>query len=190
MSEHMKTWLKDLENALSKKFYKDEVSDIVSYYEEMIEERLSGGEKLDVILDEYDIKDILKTMTPDVLVKRKNDTYPRLARSMKQLLATLLSTPLLIPIAVVYAVLLIFALTMIIVSFVVVLSTFVGFVGFSLDFFTTTLSTGNLMVLGGLSLMMVSLMLLASIWIYQLTIWTSKKLLVLFSKIARKAGEA
>ena len=186
----MKTWLKDLENALSKKFYKDEVSDITSYYEEMIQERLSGGEKLDVILEEYNIKDIVKTMTPDVLVKRKNDTYPRLVRSMKQLLATLLSTPLLIPIAIIYASLLIFALSMIIVSFVVVISTFVGFVGFSLDFFTTTLSTGNLMVLGGLSLMLVSLLLLASIWIYQLTIWTSKKLLVLFSKIARKAGEA
>jgi len=71
-----------------------------------------------------------------------------------------------------------------------VLATFIGFVGFSLDFFTTTLSTSNLMVLGGLSLMMVSLMLLASIWIYQLTIWTSKQMLVLFSKIARKAGEA
>jgi uncharacterized membrane protein len=190
MSEHMKTWLKELENALSKKFYKDEVLDIVSYYQEMIEERLSGGENLDVILAEYDIKTIVKSMTPDVLVKRKNDTYPRLARSMKQLLQALLSTPLLIPIAVIYGALLIFAFSMIIVSIIVVISTFVGFIGFSLDFFTTTLSTGNLMVLGGFSLMMVSLMLLASIWIYQLTIWTSKQMLVLFSKIARKAGEA
>ncbi len=186
----MKTWLKDLENALSKKFYKDEVTDIVSYYQEMIEDRLSSGESLDMILKEYDIKDIVKIITPDVLVKRTNDTYPRLVRSTKQLLATLLSTPFLIPIAVVYGALLIFAFSMIIVSFVVVVSAFVGFVVFSLDFFTTTLSTGNLMVLGGLSLMMVSLMLLASIWIYQLTIWTSKKMLVLFSKIARKAGEA
>lgn len=186
----MKTWLKDLENALSRKFYKDEVLDIVSYYQEMIEERLSGGEKLDVILDEYDIKDIVKTMTPEVLVKRKNDTYPRLVKSIRQLLITLLSTPLLIPIAVVYVVLLIFAFSLIVASFAVIVSTFVGFVGISLDFFTTSLSTPNLMVLGGLTLMMVSLLLLASIWIYQMTIWTSKKMLVLFSKIARKAGEA
>ncbi|MDO9628767.1 MAG: hypothetical protein Q7I99_02600 [Acholeplasmataceae bacterium] len=185
----MKNWLRDLENALSKKFYKDEVSDIVSYYQEMIEERLSGGEKLEVILEEYDIKDIVKTMTPDVLVKRKNDTYPRLAKSVKQLLVTLLSTPLLIPIAVIYASLLIFAFSMIVVSGILVISTFVGFVGFSLDFFTTSLSIPNLMVLGGFSLMMVSMLLLASIWIYQMTIWTSKQMLILFSKIAKKAGE-
>ena len=52
----MKTWLRELERELKRRFYDEEVKDVLSYYEEMIQERLSSGEQLDDILESYNIQ--------------------------------------------------------------------------------------------------------------------------------------
>jgi uncharacterized membrane protein len=89
----MKTWLKELEKELRLRFYVNEVSDIISFYEEMIEDRLASGEDIEDILSDYDAKEIAKSMTTDVVMKRANDTYQAVVKSSKQLLKFLLSTP-------------------------------------------------------------------------------------------------
>jgi len=79
----MKTWLKELERALRTKFYDDEVKDILNYYEEIINDRLSSGEKIDDILSGYEIKKIVKDMTPEILMKRENTSVLRVSKSTR-----------------------------------------------------------------------------------------------------------
>jgi len=65
----MNAWLKELETLLKKKLYQDEVEEIISFYQEMIEERLEKGESIDHILASYDMKKIVKDVTLDSVLK-------------------------------------------------------------------------------------------------------------------------
>jgi uncharacterized membrane protein len=52
----MQKWLEELRIELEKHFYPDEVSDILEYYEEMIEDRFQNGELKEDILASYNKK--------------------------------------------------------------------------------------------------------------------------------------
>ena len=185
----MKTWLRELERELKRRFYDEEVKDVLSYYEEMIQERLSSGEQIDDILESYNIRDIAKSITPEVIMKRTNDTYKKAVKSTKQLVAVLLSTPLLIPLGVLYLSLLIFAVSMMIASGAVILSSIVGGIAFLADLSQSNLGTNEVMGLIGMLLMTFSLMILFSLWMFRWIQILTKKLLYIFSKLARNKGE-
>ncbi|MDI6452059.1 DUF1700 domain-containing protein [Peloplasma aerotolerans] len=185
----MKTWLKELEKALSRKFYEDEVKDIVSYYEEMIEERRSSGENIDDILSEYKISEIVKTMTPNVLLKRPNRTHKDITKNTKQLVVVLLSTPFLLPLGILYVTFLIVAFSMMLVTGILILSSFAGIYLMVLDLIQSNMETANILGIAGFSMMTFSFAVLVSVWIYQIAWHLSKKMLVWFSNIARKKGE-
>jgi len=185
----MKTWLRELERELKRRFYDEEVKDVLSYYEEMIQERLSSGEQIDDILESYNIRDIAKSITPEVIMKRTNDTYKKAVKSTKQLAAVLLSTPLLIPLGVLYLSLLIFAVSMMIASGAVILSSIVGGIAFLADLSQSNLGTNEVMGLIGMLLMTFSLMILFSLWMFRWIQILTKKLLYIFSKLARNKGE-
>jgi uncharacterized membrane protein len=104
----VKSWLSQLERKLGKSFYKDEVADVVGYYEEIINERIAQGEDESEVLKSYDIDQIVKEITPEVLMKRDHKTLKRVSKSTKQLILLLLSTPILIPLATVLIVFLLF----------------------------------------------------------------------------------
>jgi len=185
----MKTWLRELERELKRRFYDEEVKDVLSYYEEMIQERLSSGENIDDILESYNIRDIAKSITPEVIMKRTNDTYKKAVKSTKQLAAVLLSTPLLIPLGVLYLSLLIFAVSMMIASGAIIFSSFVGGIAFLADVSQSNLGTNEVMGLIGIILMTFSLMILFSLWMFRWIQILTKKLLYIFSKLARNKGE-
>ena len=185
----MKTWLRELERELKRRFYDEEVKDVLSYYEEMIQERLSSGEQLDDILESYNIRDIAKSITPEVIMKRTNDTYKKAVKSTKQLAAVLLSTPLLIPLGVLYLSLLIFAVSMMIASGAIILSSIVGGIAFLADLSQSNLGNNEMMGLIGMILMTFSLMILFSLWMFRWIQILTKKLLYIFSKLARNKGE-
>jgi len=185
----MKSWLRELERELKRRFYDEEVKDVLSYYEEMIQERLSGGENIDDILESYNIREIAKSITPEVIMKRANDTYKAAVKSTKQLAVVLLSTPLLIPLGVLYLSLLIFAVSMMIASGAVILSSIVGGIAFLANLSQSSLGTNEVMALIGLMLMTFSLMILFSLWMLKWVQILTKKLLYVFSKIARNKGE-
>jgi uncharacterized membrane protein len=185
----MKTWLRELERELKRRFYDEEVKDVLSYYEEMIQERLSSGELIDDILESYNIRDIAKSITPEVIMKRTNDTYKKAVKSTKQLVAVLLSTPLLIPLGVLYLSLLIFAVSMMIASGAIILSSIVGGIAFLADISQSNLGTNEVMGLIGMILMTFSLMILFSLWMFRWIQILTKKLLYIFSKLARNKGE-
>jgi uncharacterized membrane protein len=185
----MKTWLKELERALRAKFYDDEVKDILSYYEEIINDRLSSGEKLDAILSGYDVKKIVKDMTPEVLMKRKNTSMLRVSKSTRQLLIVLLGSPILLPLGIIYVSILIFVMSMMITAFVLVVSGLVGFAGLLVDMLQTSLSLPNILGVLGMGLMTFSMLILIALWMYQLMALFWRKLIVWFSKLAHRRGE-
>ncbi|RJX23581.1 MAG: DUF1700 domain-containing protein [Acholeplasma sp.] len=186
---HMKTWLKDLERALSKKFYDSEVDDIVSYYEEMINERLSSGESLDQILASYDIQKIVVDMTPEVLMKRENNSYRKISKSTKQLLILLIGSPILFPLAVLYISIMIVVFSMILTGFVVLGSSLIGFIGFLTQLSTSSLSLGSMIGMIGFALVVFTLMAIFSLVLLKWMTVLQKKLLHWFSKLAYRKGE-
>jgi uncharacterized membrane protein len=185
----MKTWLKDLERALSKKFYDSEVDDIVSYYEEMINERLSSGESLDQILASYDIQKIVVDMTPEVLMKRENNSYRKISKSTKQLLILLIGSPILFPLAVLYISIMIVVFSMILTGFVVLGSSLIGFIGFLTQLSTSSLSLGSMIGMIGFALVVFTLMAIFSLVLLKWMTVLQKKLLHWFSKLAYRKGE-
>lgn len=184
----MKTWLKELERALRAKFYDDEVKEILSYYEEIIHDRLSAGEKLDEILSGYDVKKIVKDMTLEVLIKRENTSVSKVSKSTKQLLILLLGSPILLPLGIVYISVLIFVLSMIFTAFILIVTGFVGFIGLLIDMIQSSLNLPNLLGVLGIGLMTFSMLILLSLWMYRWMALLWRKLIVWFSKLAHRRG--
>lgn len=182
----MKYWIRDLESALRKHFYDDEVTEIVNYYTEMIEERKARGESVEDILKSYDIKDIVRHMTPDVLIRRVNDTHWKTSKSIRQLLVLLLSTPFLIPLGILYLVMVIVAIALIIASLSILFSSVIGVIALIVDVSSSAMGTAEMFGMVGVSLMGFSFAILLGIGLYQFVWVLSKKMLVLFSRFAKR----
>lgn len=185
----MKNWLKELERELKKRFYLTEVQDILSYYEEIIQERIDQGETLDEILSDYDVKEIAKSMTTDVVMKRANDTYKSITKSSKQLLEFLLSTPLLIPLGFAYIIVLIVFVSLIISLISTIFAGVVAMVVVFISMVTTGLGQNEIIGFIGVGLMGFSLATLVLIGLSQVTLEIAKKLIFMFSKLAKHKGE-
>lgn len=185
----MKTWLKELERELKKRFYLTEVGGIVSYYEEMIQERLDNGESIDDILSDYDAKEIAKSMTAEVVMKRANDTYKAIAKSSKQLMLFLLSSPLLIPLGFVYVIILIVAVSLMFSFIAIIFASVVSMGGLFINMYQSGLGQNEIIGFIGIGLMTFSFLILISIWLYQAVQQLAKKLLYIFSKLAKDKGE-
>lgn len=181
----MKTFLKELERELRIRFYVNEVSDILAYYEEMIQERLSDGEFIDDILSDYDAKEIAKSMTTDVVMKRANDTYKVVVQSSKQLLNFLLSTPLLLPIGFAYIIILIVFSSIIFGLGVALVTSAATIAVVLINMLQTGLGTAEILAFVGTTLIGFSLMAFIFVWISKATLYISKELIQLFSKLAK-----
>ncbi|MCD4827315.1 MAG: DUF1700 domain-containing protein [Acholeplasmataceae bacterium] len=181
----MKTFLKELEKELKSRFYVNEVSDIISYYEEMIQERLSDGELIEDILSDYDAKEIAKSMTTDVIMKRANDTYRVVAKSSKQLLNFLLSTPLLVPIGFAYIIMLIVFGSIILGLGAAIISTLTGIVIVLVNMLESGLGQAEIFAFVGLSLIGFSFMAFMFMWSSKIAIYISRQMIQLFSKLAK-----
>jgi len=181
----MKTWLKELERELKKRFYLTEIQGIVSYYEEMIQERVDNGEDIDDILSDYDPKEIAKSMTTDVVMKRANDTYLSIAKSSKQLMLFLLSTPLLIPLGFAYIIILIVFVSLLISLISVVFASLVAMVGIFISMYSSGLGQYEIMGTIGVALVVFSVLILVSLWLYKVIQMLAKSLIQIFSKLAK-----
>jgi uncharacterized membrane protein len=182
----MKTWLRELEKALNKKFYKEETEGIVSFYQEMIEDRISQGENFEEIVKDYQIDQIVKSMTPEVLSKRDNNTYKRTAKSMGQLTSVLLSTPLLIPLGIIYIILLVIGFSMIVSIFGIAFGAIVGLGSILLNVANIGIGTGESVALIGAAIIGFAVAILVCLIILKIVWEMSKLILNWFVKIARK----
>lgn len=185
----MKIWLESLEKALLKKFYEDEVQEIVKYYEEIIADRLSSGEIITDILASYDIKKIVIDMTPEVLMNRENKSYLQMSKSTKQLLILLLGSPVLLPLGIVFIAVLIFIVSMLATSVFLLISALFGMVTGFIEIIQADLTIPNIIGVIGFELMVFSMLILVSLWLYHLMAILLKKMIHWFSRIALKRGE-
>jgi uncharacterized membrane protein len=182
-------FLKEFSQELDKHFYKDEADEILAYYEEMINERLLKNESISEILADYNQKSIIKEIMPNVLVKRENDTLSKLSKSLKQLILILISTPMLIPLAILIIVLTIVSISIVFSMIAVIFSGLIFLFGLVIDIIQTPISLSSTLTLIGISLSIFSLLVLGSIWIYQLIVYLSKKILYWASKLLQSKGE-
>lgn len=94
----MDKFLKELNDYSKKYLTKNEVKELTSFYEEIINERLSNGELIDDILKDYDVKKIVKESLAEIIINRKDKSF----KNIYQVLLLLFSTPILIPLAIIY----------------------------------------------------------------------------------------
>lgn len=182
----MNTWLKELDIQLKKKLYENEVEEIISYYQEMIEERLEKGELIDDILASYDMKKIIKDVTLDSVLKRDLGSYKILTKSTKQILLLLISTPLLLPLGIIYIAFIITAFSLLIAGIAVSISGVFGLIVYIIDLFQANLSFIDFMGILGIGIFAFSLLLLISLYLAKIVEVMFKVLLKWMTRFIKK----
>jgi hypothetical protein len=89
-----------------------------------------------------------------------------------------------------YIVMIVVAISLIIASFSIFLSSIVGIVALIVEVSSSTLGTAEMFGLIGISLMGFSFAILVSVWLYKIVWIISKKLLVIFSKLAKRGDQS
>lgn len=95
---------------------KPEVEEVLQYYEEIISDRLENGESIEQINNSIDYNEIRKIYVPKSINTRNNETIKESANTSKTLLLFLLTSPILIPLAILYFVI-VFVIYVLITSF-------------------------------------------------------------------------
>jgi uncharacterized membrane protein len=119
-------------------------------------------------------------------MKRANDTYQAVVKSSKQLLKFLLSTPLLLPIGFAYIIILIVFVSIIISLGAAILTSIVAIAIVLIDMLQSGLGQIEIIAFIGAALIGFSLMTFIFIWISNASLYISKELIELFSKLAKK----
>ena len=182
----MNTWLNELENLLKKRLYQDEVEEIISYYQEIIEDRLEKGESIDQILASYDVKKIVKDVTLDSVLKRDLGSYRTLSKSTKQILLLLVSTPLLLPLGIVYIAFIITAFSLLIATIAVSFSGIFGLVIYMVDLVNADLSFIDFTGILGIGIFSFALLLLVAIYLAKVVEIMFKALLKLITRLLKR----
>lgn len=182
----MKSWLNELRKRLEKRFYEEEVDEIVLYYQEMIEERIEKGESIDLILSSYDIKEIIKNITPEIVMKRNHQTYQSVSKSTKQVILVLLSTPLLIPLGVTYIAMVVTAFSLLVASAAIAFSGCVAIIVYIIDLVSHAYPLIDTLGLLGLGMIGFSIMMLTSVIFAKLVFIIFSSMLKIFVKLLKK----
>lgn len=180
-------FLEALNVALHKHFYKKEIDDIITYYEEIIEERLANGEMIESIIASYDIQTIVKEMATEYIPKRDLNTKATL-KSTHLLLIVLLSTPLLLPIGITYIVLLSVSFAMIVTGAALIGSGFVLIFTTIIRAISSAQSFSEQLVLIGGSLIAAAILIWIGALMMRLFQWIIKQMVLIFTKRAKAKG--
>jgi uncharacterized membrane protein len=182
----MDKWLLSLEKACQKKFYQSEIDELVSYYKEMIEERLSHGEMMDDIIKSYDIEKIVKNITPTMISRRDNDSFKGVLKSAKVLMLALISIPLLLPLGIILIVFcsIVFALGVTILA--LIFAGIVTVIALVFESITSGLPTPSLLVLLGGGFISVSVITMIALGLFSFFKELLKKTIYYISIYAKK----
>lgn len=185
----MKKWTEALRSQLKHKFYEDEIEEIIEYYTEIIQDRLDQGENQETVLASYPIKRIVKDMTGQIISKRNHDNPRMISKSTQQLLLILLSTPILIPLAIVYLALLIVLGSLMIVGVALFISGIAVFITQTVLLFQVEVAWYQSLGVLGIALIGIAVMELVAYYLCRLSYFLMKQLIVLFSRIVNQRGE-
>jgi uncharacterized membrane protein len=182
----MEKWLKTLEQKLSKKFKKEEVDEVISYYEEMMNDRLENGESIDDIIKSYHMATIERDMLVSEISKREVNSLRDLTKVVIQFFLILIATPLWIPIAVLYFV----SYVIVFVFFIVSISIFVSGIAAIIYYIAIAFNdiTSFLEVTGylGVGLIVMAILSLVSLGFYRVSQWIAKNLFKVFVNFVKK----
>ena len=142
----MKQFLKELKSYAWKFVDKKESEELVTYYQEIITDRLLEGESIEEILKDYDIAEVIKEAIPQIMRKTPGNVF----KTMFKILIVLFSTPILIPVAVVFLVLIIVAISLFITFIAVGIAIVFSLLFYTIEIFQYTGSFSK--VLGLISL--------------------------------------
>lgn len=134
----MKEYLKSLEKQACKKLNKEETKELVNFYEEVINDRLSNGEELDIIIKDYEVNRVVKEALVDSIMKRDRGN----SKLVWQITLVLFSTPILIPLAIVYLSLFIVTISIFISGILTALSGIIAIIPYIINIFIYTKSFG------------------------------------------------
>jgi len=157
----MKKFLNELEKEAKKYFSKEETKEVVSYYEEIINERLANNEDINNILSNYNVKQIVKNMIPEMITKRDFKSHKNIFKSFWQLLVIMLFTaPILIPLAIVYLALIVAFSAIAFSGVVVMISGVISFIPYLIEVIKYSNQLGAVLGLSGIGLIAISIFLI------------------------------
>lgn len=137
----MKEFIDELYEYSLKYLTKDEAKDLISFYEEIISERLATGDSLEVILKDYNKKEIIKEALPEVILKRDKKSF----KTFYHVMLIMFSTPILIPLAILYFTFILVALIMVLVGAIVIISGVLFIIPYIIEVFSYTTNVGNVL---------------------------------------------
>ncbi|WP_025724947.1 DUF1700 domain-containing protein [Acholeplasma granularum] len=180
----MEKLLAQLEQELKKKnLYKEEIDEILAYYEEIISDRYENGEAMNRIIESYDIKLISRLAFPQALQKREVKTSKEVSKNVKGLIFFLFSIPILIPLGVLYIAFIITVGALFIAGLALALSGVLGLIVLVFQLINSGTDFASMAVITGAYLFVITI---AAIVLYYLTIgftYVVKKSVVVISKV-------
>ncbi len=182
----MDKWLKTLEQRLSKKFNKEEVDEVISYYEEIISDRLEHGESIDEIIKSYNMATIERDMMVSELSKKDVNSIQDLTKVVIQFFLILIATPLWIPIAVLYFVSFVIVFVFFIVSVSIFVSGLAAIIYYIAIAFTNVTSFLEVSGYLGIGLIVMSILSLVSLGFYRASQLIAKNLFKVFVNLVKK----
>lgn len=185
----MQNWLEELKKELEKHFYADEVENILEFYEEMIEDRMQSGELIQEVCASLDPKEIVREMLPEVLSKRTNVTQKERLKTTKQLWAAIAHTSLKIPLSILYTIATCVIFVLVLSISISIIGSLVVFVIYGFDLFEAGLTNYEKLGMSGIALVLLSVIGIIFVNIYRLILEVHKKILKLFSQLAKKKGD-
>lgn len=182
-----KRWFEQLNRELSHYFEDDETREIMSYYEEMFHDKLEDGKDLDDIIDQYDPKRIARQMIPRVVSGRRVETSST-KNNAKLIVLILFSTPILIPLGVVYISLIITGLSLVISGIALIGSAGIGLVVSLIRVFLLGLALPEMLVSLGTLCLGFSLMPVIGYYLYKISWQAVQVLSIWISKLINRKG--
>ncbi len=183
----MNNWKNQLRKELRRQFSETELNEIIDYYEELINDRVERGESLNKVLKSYDPKTIKKEMLPTMIQKRDHSKVKTTSRSSWQILLILLSTPILLPLAIVYIALIIVALALALSGVLVMIATLIALIPYLIDIIRATDPLATTLAISGIGLIVLPLASLIGYGLFKISFSLTKGMVSLFSNmLARK----
>jgi len=180
----MKKFLNELEKESKKYLNNEEVKEVVSYYEEIINERLADNEKLENILDDYSVKVIVKNMIPEMITKRDFKSHKNIFKSFWQLLLIMLFTaPILIPLAIVYLALMIAFAAITLSGVAVMISGIIAVIPYFIEIINFSTKIEVVLGLGGIGLIGSAIILLVGYLFAKVSYTIIKQMIKGFSSL-------
>ncbi len=157
----MNKFLSDLRNELNKRnLYQSEIDEIVSYYEEIINDRIDAGEQLDHILSGYDVKVIARNSFPQALQRRSDEDKSAVSKNVWNLILFLFSIPVLIPVGILYVVFIVVIFALVVACFAVVVSGVVAILSLIIQLTLMNSDLGSSLIVVGFILTAISIAVL------------------------------